>query len=260
MKVMAVQSKRLRFTDSFTFIRQVREEVESLSDGLVVMPEKWLKDVFTKDSESYNRFIEEMRAVSSSFEGIFVPGSISVSEGGKTFNRSIVFSGGKEIGHQDKISLYRMEKTTYSSGREVNVVSCGAIKLGIPVCYDLDFPYFAKILSEKGAILMANPSLIGQKFIQMWHIYVRGRSLENRIPVVSVNSSDDLFGGNSIITGMRDEGDGIILEESVAGTELFFHSSIETEHIEKLSRARYDEDPGVYSLKTSDGGKKVADL
>ncbi len=257
---MAVQSKRMRFSDSPAFIRHVREEAESLSDGLVVLPEKWIKDTIATGSENYNRFLEYMKEVSASFKGIFVPGSISVAEGGDTFNRSIAFSGGREIGFQDKISLYRMEKAAYKSGNSVNSFSSNGIRFGIPVCYDLDFPYFAKVLSQKGAVLMVNPSLIAQKFIRMWHIYVRGRSLENRMPVISVNSSDDLFGGGSIITGMRDEGDGIILEESVAGTEMFFHAEIDTENLERLAKARLDEDPGNYSLNLIDGGEKAPDL
>jgi predicted amidohydrolase len=257
---MAVQSKRMRFSDSFPFIRELKNEVESFSEGLVVLPEKWLKDIFTVGSENYKRFYEEMKAISASFKGVFVPGSISLSEEGGTLNRSIAFSEGSEIGYQDKISLYRVEKETYKPGNSVNTFSSRGIKFGIPVCYDLDFPYFAKVLVGSGAVLMLNPSLIGRKFTRMWHIYVRGRSLENRIPVVSVNSSDDPFGGNSIITGMRDEGDGIILEENVASSEIFFHAEIEIEHIAKLARARFHEDPGAYSLRAEEQGYKVPDL
>jgi predicted amidohydrolase len=103
-------------------------------------------------------------------------------------------------------------------------------------------------MAERGVTVLANPSLIPSKYHRMWHIYVRGRSLENRIPVLSVNSLSEPFLGNSIITGMRDEGDGIVLEEENAGSQEIFYSELNYSHLPGLVRKRKDEDPGVYAL------------
>ena len=246
------------FSESSPHLHEVSMEAESNRCNMVVMPEKWLKDTFELNSTVYAHLMEELKEVSSGFDGIFIPGSFTISEGGNTYNRSFVFRNGEIAGIQDKISLYRLEASKYHSGSNVTVMRTDGLNFGVPVCYDLDFPYFAKILAKGGATFMVNPSLIADRFREMWHIYVRGRSLENRMPVISVNSSDDMFGGNSIITSIHDEGDGVILTHSEAGKEIFFYSEIDLDGLDQLVRRRIEEDPGTYMLeKNSYPGKEV---
>jgi hypothetical protein len=48
---------------------------------------------------------------------------------------------------------------------------------------------------------------------------------------------------------MRDDGDGIILEEENAGKQEIFFSDLEYLHLPDLVERRRSEDPGYYSLK-----------
>ena len=47
-------------------------------------------------------------------------------------------------------------------------------------------------------IVIFNPSLIRKDFHREWHLYVKTRSLENRIPVISINSISDDFMGEAM--------------------------------------------------------------
>ena len=74
------------------------------------------------------------------------------------------------------------------------------------------------MVAGDGGSLIVNPSLITSEFKEVWHIYVKGRSLETRLPVISINSLSNPFLGGSIVTRMRPRNGGIFLEEELLGT------------------------------------------
>ena len=158
-----------------------------------------------------------------------------------------MISDGRILGWSDKISLYRIEKNEYSQGREISVFEADGIKFGVAVCYDLDFPYYTKIAIRKGARILFNPSLIIKQFHEMWHIYVRGRSLENRIPVISVNSSSEPLGGNSLGTSFVQLERGVILESQMAKQSVLSYE-LDMSGIDDMIESRMNEDPGKYSF------------
>lgn len=248
MKAIMVQSRRMSLENAISYIDRLRQDIPRSSGSIIVMPEKWITDEIEYGSIRYSSLMESFRDFSMDTDSIFIQGSLNVREGGSLMNRAHIFENGKYLGSQDKISLYRMESDRFASGKRIESFECRDFKLGISVCYDLDFPYYTKVMAERGVTVLANPSLIASKYHRMWHIYVRGRSLENRIPVLSVNSLSEPFLGNSIITGMRDEGDGIVLEEENAGSQEIFYSELNYSHLPGLVRKRKDEDPGVYAL------------
>lgn len=67
------------------------------------------------------------------------------------------------------------------------------------ICYDTVFPGVAESLTKKGAQILFSPSRIVKEGIEPWRMYVQVRSLENRIPIIAPNVSDNKFGGNSLI-------------------------------------------------------------
>lgn len=248
MKAIMVQSRRTNLETASAYIDRLRDDIPRSSGSVIVMPEKWITDEIEFGSTSHSSLMETFREFSLDKDCIFIPGSLNVREGDTLKNRAYIFERGKYLGLQDKISLYRMESGRFTPGKKIEAFDCRHFKLGVSVCYDLDFPYYTKVMAERGVTVLANPSLIVSKYHRMWHIYVRGRSLENRIPVISVNSLSEPFRGNSIITGMRDEGDGIVLEEENAGSEEIYYSELDYSYLPELVRKRREEDPGVYAF------------
>jgi predicted amidohydrolase len=79
-------------------------------------------------------------------------------------------------------------------------------KIGVLVCYDVDFPEASRILTLRGADLLMCPSRIVRQGVEPWHQYVTIRSLENRIAVVAPNVySPPLFTGHSLIVSLKED-------------------------------------------------------
>ena len=81
----------------------------------------------------------------------------------------------------------------------------------------------------------------------MWHLYVKGRSLENRIPIISVNSSSEPLGGNSLGTSLVELDSGVILESHMAEQSVLSYE-IDMSRIDNMIENRMNEDPGKYSF------------
>ena len=100
---------------------------------------------------------------------------------------SLISPDGAFVGHQDKIHLFRGEKNVASPGEAYEILSTPLAKIGITICYDNVFPEAARTLALKGAELLFVPSRIVSEGVNPWILYLRTRSLENRIPVVAPN-------------------------------------------------------------------------
>ncbi|AAT43739.1 carbon-nitrogen hydrolase family protein [Picrophilus oshimae] len=188
MIIKGIQAQRMNYKDAVKYLNDL-----CFDSDITLMPEKWITERLNNENieNIINILIEKSR------NKTIVPGSFSFIDE-KLFNRSYIISDGALIGYQDKINLYMGESIYYNPGNKINVFETMHGKIGIAICYDLDFPYYAKILIKKGASLILNPSLIRYEFHNEWHLYVESRSLENRIPVISVNSVSDDFKGDSI--------------------------------------------------------------
>ena len=68
------------------------------------------------------------------------------------------------VGYQDKIVPFNREKSRITPGRVMKVFSGEDLTFSVPVCYDLDFPFFSKISSLNGVRIIFNPSLIRGDF------------------------------------------------------------------------------------------------
>lgn len=251
MKVLCVQAPRTGIENADSYISKLASEIGHLEFDLMVLPEKWVTTHVSPESEVWGNLLSSFQDISRNHNCMAVPGSFSLFRESGLYNSAPVLVKGKLEGYQDKISLYRGEKGKYQTGNEIRVFNAGETNFSVPVCYDLDFPYFTKIAVDMGADFLVNPSLITSNFSQMWYIYVKGRSLENRLPVVSVNSLSEPFYGGSIVTSMHPEDGGILLKEEIMGRE--HYKIIETNSNELRDHARYRkaEDPGTYGLNST---------
>ena len=217
---------------------------EFIRNSFVVFPERFIIDPVDEQSDSdlFYRLEEMSRRVT------LIAGSLIVRERGNLYNRSYVYHRGKMIGYQDKIVPFNREKSRITPGRVIKVFSCDDITFSVPVCYDLDFPFFSKISSMNGVRIIFNPSLIRRDFHDEWHQYMVTRALENRIAVLSVNSLTEQFNGDSIFVQTYVEDDGVRITRTDLGKErrkslTFIPGNINAKFIQ-----RHEEDPGIYSF------------
>ncbi|BAB60146.1 hypothetical protein [Thermoplasma volcanium GSS1] len=238
LSITAVQLHRQHFEDGLAYLEKV---IDAKNSDFLVLPEKWSTEVM--DQQAVIDLIKD--SIVSKFN-IAVPGSFSIKENGFLYNRAYIFHTGKLIGYQDKISLYGNEGRHYNSGSEIRIFRKDDLRIGIAICYDIDFPYYPKLLAKNKADIIANPSLIRSIFSDEWHLYVSARSLENRIPVLSVNSLSDPYKGKSIFSHPYEYQGGGKLRLEIFDDEAFT-VTLNKKDFTELRDRRINEDPGVYS-------------
>ncbi|MFP3210176.1 MAG: carbon-nitrogen hydrolase family protein [Thermocladium sp.] len=183
--------------------------IEAINHGsnVIFLPEKWMDNGISA--------INEVMGISSSFDGVIIPGAFELD--GEV--KAPIIIKGQIIDWAHKSHLTETESTRLYPGPGPLLLNYRGAKLGIMICYDADFPEIARILALNGASLFLVPSKIVNRGINMWRTYILARSLENRIPLLNANALiPPLFLGGSRAIDLREE-DGIIVPmEQVLGS------------------------------------------
>ena len=188
---------------------------------IACLPEQWLVDNVVND---FDETFAVFKEIAREFSMCIVPGAfyhrhkgskISSAPGmgtgdatpqmpqdATTVTAPVISDSGDIAGMQDKIHPFDSERGTVTPGSRVTVFESGGTRFGIMICYDTVFPAVAGTLVKKGAQAILTPAKIVKHGVTPWHTYVQARALENRIPVIAANVSDDTFGGNSMIAGL----------------------------------------------------------
>lgn len=119
------------------------------------------------------------------------------------------------IGTYRKTHLWDQENVRFTKGNAFPVFNTELGKIGLQICYEVGFPEGARLLTLKGADIIAYPSAFGAERYYAWDLATRARGLENGAFIVASNRSGTekevtAFGGHSRIVGPS----GNILAES----------------------------------------------
>ena len=235
---------QLPVTDEETAISNIRELINGCRSRIIMFPERFVLEIY--DDFRQSRLYDLLEKLS--LGRILIAGSVMERSHEKFFNRSYIFNDGKLVGTQDKIIPYKKERGIMSPGNVINVFMSEFLTFSVAVCYDIDFPFFARISCMNDTDIIFNPSLIRHDFHAEWHQYVKSRALENRTAVFSVNSVTEGFGGGSIYVGTYEDGAGV----RMAVLEASRMKSFTVEHLRNSMREmrieRLKEDPSTYSF------------
>lgn len=245
LKNIEISGYQLEIMKKVDFIERSSDiSADFTRNSFVVFPERFIIDPVDEQKDS--DLFETLREISRNVT--LIAGSLIVRERENLYNRSYVYRRGRMVGYQDKIVPFNREKSRITPGRVIKVFSCEELTYSVPVCYDIDFPFFSKISSINGARIIFNPSLIRRDFHDEWHQYMITRALENRIAVLSINSLTEQFNGDSIFVQTYMEDDGVRIKRSDFGRERRKNVSFNTGNINDKFTQRHEEDPGIYSF------------
>jgi len=123
---------------------------------------------------------------------------------GEYFNTAaLIDDKGQLLGIHRKVHLFDLEKGYYKSGKDFNVFNTRLGKIGISICFDLEFPETARILRLNGAEIILSATNNMEPYQDDQKIYAKSRAKENQIPVAICNrvgSEKELkFFGESIV-------------------------------------------------------------
>jgi predicted amidohydrolase len=106
---------------------------------------------------------------------------------GRYHNRAHLFGPEGGLGFQDKIVMTRFEREEWgvAGAQELRLFDTALGRLGVCICYDVEFPLLARRLVEAGAELILAPSCT-ESLRGYWRVRVGGqaRALENQCLVV----------------------------------------------------------------------------
>jgi predicted amidohydrolase len=92
-------------------------------------------------------------------DAVVVGGFCELGADGLLYNSAAVVDGGGVLAVYRKIHLWDREKIVFEAGSEpAPVVETAAARIGVGVCYDLEFPELARGLALAGADLVALPA------------------------------------------------------------------------------------------------------
>jgi predicted amidohydrolase len=187
----------------FRAVKQAKQAAEKEAD-IICLPEHWLPEKTIPPTMSP---LPGLQSISEEYGVIVVGGAFYERIRGRIYlNSPVIGRDGDIIGRQPKIHLFHFEKKIARAGNDYNIFLVDGFRIGVLVCYDVDFPEAARILTLRGADLLMCPSRIVRQGVEPWHQYVTMRSLENRIAVVAPNVySPPLFTGYSIIVSLKED-------------------------------------------------------
>lgn len=124
-----------------------------------------------------------MRALARAHDVMILAASSPVFIGNRPVNRAVLYGPGGVIGHQDKQIMTRFEREIWNvvpgTGLAPFHTDLGCI--GVTICYDAEFPLFARHLVDQGAEILLVPSCTDSLagFIRV-RIGAMARALENQ--------------------------------------------------------------------------------
>ncbi len=231
------------------------------SSDIICLPERWTpffseikKNVQDERGEDY-LFIQSL---AKEFETSILSGAIwEMRENRKKPMITCYFFNqkGDEVGRQDKIHLYAMEKKMFEPGNELNIFEINGFYFAILICFDMAFYETPRLAVENGADVLFSPTQIRVEGMKNWAIYLKARALENRIPVVGCNTfgiiGNRTFPGNSkiisFIKGFRSPSKLKIIEgpKNFGG---FVYDDIDLTFPKKIRKARLSEKIDVNNI------------
>lgn len=140
-------------------------------------------------ARSVDRFVELMSNLARDNSLYIVAGTIPVlnEDGVRVHNDCYLFSPSGKMGIQGKLHMTRFEQEEWIvSGRdELNVFETDFGKLGVNICYDVEFPEISRALAREGVTILAVPSCTDdrQGYLRVRYC-AQARAIENQMYVI----------------------------------------------------------------------------
>ena len=180
----------------------ISESVSQNAD-FIILPEMfncpYSNDKFIEycEEEKTSKTLNEISSLASENGVYILAGSIPEKEEGRLYNTSYLFDGnGKIIAKHRKMHLFDIDVKDRITFKESDVLTAGDDftiaetefgKIGIGICYDIRFPELARIMVEKGALILCYPGAFNMTTGPAhWELLFRSRALDNQAFCIGV--------------------------------------------------------------------------
>ena len=170
--------------------------------------------------------VARLRAIAAA-EGVGLIVGLPERDGARTYNSAVAIdAAGAIVGVHRKIQLFgEVEPQVFTPGENLTVVRMGRRRIGLAICYDVEFPEIARGLARAGAEIVCAPTANMAPYAEVTTTLVRARALENGVAVVYANMAGEdgglAFIGGSAIVGF----DGMDAARAGCRGERFLHAA-----------------------------------
>lgn len=132
-----------------------------------------------------------------------VCGSILKMKENRLVNALLLVSPRGEVHAYHKTHLYHYkqarEEDYIAQGDGINVIDADLAKIGLNICYDLNFPEVSRTLALKGAQLILVAAAWPRMAGEVWNTLLAARAMENEAYVLASNQIGEEYYGHSKI-------------------------------------------------------------
>ncbi|AHF84394.1 hydrolase [Rhizobium leguminosarum bv. trifolii WSM1689] len=226
MRIAAAQTPEFRENVGAALDYAVRVAARAEADGvaLLVYPEGFLQGYLTDEASARRVALDlasaEFAAVLDRLpksEPVLVIGLIEI-DNGRLFNTAVVVERGVLLGRYRKTHLLPGERA-FEAGKESPLFAIGALRFGINICYDTNFPEAAAKVAASGAslILCLSNNMMPREKAEIFkplHNAVRGeRCREAGLWLISSDVTGERDGAHRLGTDGRAEPAGHVVAQ-----------------------------------------------
>lgn len=177
---------------------------------LVVFPELYLSGYQTTGLAELAIALDDARlapvsrAAREHATGVIV-GAIERLESGVANNALCFDSDGTLVHSYRKTHLFGIERDLFVAGERLDPVELGGIRLGVEICFDMEFPEVARSLALADVQALVTISANMEPFAPDHAVYARARAMENGLPHLYVNR-------NGAESGLQFVGESVALD------------------------------------------------
>jgi len=175
-------------------MEEIMEQAAAEDSNLVLFPELSLTGYFIQDLKEEmaepidGESIQHMQTLCKKLRVYTVFSWPELGEDGLIYNSACLISDqGEIVGNYRKVHLYDREKEIFSPGDTFKVFDTDLGRIGIMICFDLDFPESARSLHAGGADIIVVPTNNFYPYARFQEAYLKARSMENELPVAICN-------------------------------------------------------------------------
>lgn len=213
MRLALVQMTPRDAADRMAVIERLALSLAALGVDLLLLPELLLPGYNQPDAHrdqsqaldgDWTRSIADIACKS----GLAIAYGWAERDGNAVYNAaSVIGADGARLAHYRKIQLFgEMERDSFTPGQDAPpIFTFKDRRLGMLICYDIEFPEHARDLARRGAELLLVPTANPEGYDHVQQILVPARAYENRVSIAYANycgpDGDLNFGGGSVIVG-----------------------------------------------------------
>jgi len=217
-------------------ITSIITEAASNSADLVCLPELAYTGYFLESKELQELaepvdgpFVQTLSKLAQE-KGVYVIAGYaeSVDIPGRMYNSAVFIDNkGRTIGNMRKLYAWGQEKLKFREGNKLPVYDTPLGKIGIMICYDVEFPEPSRIEALKGAEIIVVPAVWSIPAERRWEVDLAGNALFNILFMVGANPVGDNCCGSSQVIGP----DGVVRACASRGDEEILYCEIDLNEV-----------------------------